>query len=169
MCLLCIYVIVLWKTVIAFMSSRLTAIRKGVCACVRLTGTRILLEWPVSFSPGVSVLECAFLVAVFDVCMCWGAGGEGGSDSSLLTAKTTASSDTAPAPVCLPCWPLVKSGQRLHGSAAGSADKRDNGAGNNGPGPWPRVVLWNNLLLAPCDVMSVPCEEVTVLPSPVCV
>lgn len=115
-----------------------TAISKscfGVCACVRLTGTRILLEWPVSFSHSVSVLECAFLVAVFDVCMCRGLGG--GPDSSLLTAKTTASSDTAPAPVCLPCWPLVKSGQRLHGSAAVSADRGTMEWGTMAPGSGP--------------------------------
>lgn len=57
------------------MPGRLTAISKGVCACVRPASTRILLEWPVTFSRGVSVLECAFLAAVFDVCMCRGEGG----------------------------------------------------------------------------------------------
>lgn len=90
-----------------------------------------------------------------------------------LTVKTTASSDTGVAPVCLLCWPLVKWTQiarvrvERQGLLTGWQWWRRRW-GDNGQ----TCVVCSygtSLPPAPCDVMSIHCEEVAVLPSPVCV
>lgn len=132
-----------------------------------------------SFRPSVSVLECVFLVTASCVCVCVHArvavrrvervgvgGGWGGADSSpSLTAKTTASSDTAPAPVCFAAAARKVDSDCTGRAAGGPLTAGQWSAGDNGGPVWSRLTT---LPLAGGDVTSAPREEVTALPSPVC-